>query len=71
MNTNSIGQAIRHYRHEKRMSQDVLSKLSGVSYNTIVKLEKLDRPANPTIATLTALAKALGVSIQMLLNCEV
>jgi len=70
MNTNTIGQAIRHYRHERKLSQEDLARLSDISYNSIVKLEKLNKPANPTISTLTLLSKALGVSIQELLSYE-
>ena len=68
MNTNTIGQAIRQYRQERKLSQEGLARLSGVSYNTIVKLEKLNRPANPTVGTLTLLAKALEISIPALLS---
>ena len=68
MNTNTIGQAIRQYRHEKKLSQEDLARCSGVSYNTIVKLEKLSKPANPTVGTLTSIAKTLEVSIQTLLS---
>ena len=70
MNTNTIGQAIRLYRHERKFSQEDLARLSGISYNTIVKLEKLNRPANPTIGTLTLLAKALEIPILALLSHE-
>ena len=70
MNTNSIGQKIRQYRNERNLSQDELSKLSGVAYNTIVKLEKLNRPANPTVGTLAQLARALQIPIQTLLSDE-
>jgi len=68
MNTNTIGQAIRQYRQERKLSQEGLARLSGVSYNTIVKLEKLSKPANPTIGTLTSIAKALEVSVQALIS---
>jgi len=70
MNTNTIGQAIRQYRQERKFSQEDLARLSGVSYNTIVKLEKLSKPANPTIGTLMLLAKALEIPIQALLSHE-
>jgi transcriptional regulator with XRE-family HTH domain len=70
MITNSIGQAIRHYRLEKKLSQDELSKLAGVSYHTIVKLEQPNRSVNPTVETIVLIAKALGVSIQELIFHE-
>ncbi len=65
---NYIGQAIRNYRHEKKLSQDDLARLSGISYNTIVKLEKKDRLANPTIGTLREIAGVLGLEIGDLFN---
>ncbi len=62
-NQNYIGEAIRRYRKEKGLFQEDLSRLSGISYNTIVKLERRDRPINPTIGTLIRIAEVLGVSV--------
>lgn len=44
------------------ISQDKLSKLSNVTYNTIIKIES-GRNDNPTMKTITKIASALGVSI--------
>jgi len=65
---NNIGAAIRHYRKEKGLSQDQLSMRSGVSYNTIVKLERKYVVANPTIDTLQRIAGVLEVPICELLR---
>ena len=63
MNTNHIGEAIRRYRKAKGLSQDQLSRLSGISYNTIVKLEKKNAEVNPTIGTLQRIAEVFGVAV--------
>ena len=47
------------------MSQDELSKKSGVSRGTIVKLES-DGETNATTSTLLKLAKALGTTVENL-----
>ena len=62
-----IAKNIRQRRKELGLSQDKLSKLAGVAYNTIVKIESGENP-NPTIETLKKIAKALKVSIDALLK---
>jgi len=49
------------------LSQDRLSKLADISYNTVIKLES-GGITNPSIDTLQKLAKALGVSVDDLLK---
>ncbi len=66
-NQNYIGEAIRRYRKEKGLSQDQLSRLSGISYNTIVKLEKKNVEVNPTIGTLREIARVFDVEIKELI----
>ncbi|MBU1062427.1 MAG: helix-turn-helix transcriptional regulator [Candidatus Omnitrophica bacterium] len=53
---------IKRYRKKLNISQDKLSKLSNVTYNTIIKIES-GRNDNPTMKTITKIASALGVSI--------
>lgn len=62
-----IGTKIRRRREEMGISQDKLSKLSDLCVNTIVKLE-LDKNPNPTIMTLSSIAKALGVKVDDLIS---
>jgi len=62
-----IGKNIKRLRQEKGLSQDKLSKLADLSLNTVVKIELDDSP-NPTIATIQRIAKALGVSVDVLLK---
>lgn len=63
----SIARNIRKYRNQKNISQDKLSKLAEVSFNTITKIEAGDTP-NPTVATMKKIADALGVTIDVLMK---
>lgn len=63
----TIGKNIRHYRKKLGISQDKLSKLAEVAYNTIVKIESGENQ-NPTIETAQKIAKALEVSVDELLK---
>ena len=63
----TIAKNIRQQRKKLGFSQDKLSKLAGVAYNTIVKIESGENP-NPTIETLQKIAKALGIRVDDLLK---
>jgi len=63
----TIGKNIRKYRKKLGLSQDKLSKCAEVAYNTVVKIESGEN-SNPTIETLTKIAKALDVSVDKLLK---
>ena len=62
-----IGKNIKKIRQEKGISQDRLSKLADLSLNTVVTVESGANP-NPTIETLTRIAKALNVGVDDLLK---
>ena len=62
-----IAQNIKKYRKKKGISQDKLSKLAGVTYNTIIKIES-GVTLNPRVDTLRLIAKGLGVTVDNLLN---
>lgn len=64
---NDIGERIRAIRIKKKMSQDRLSKLANLSLNTIVNIES-GLNSNPTIDTLVKIAKALDMSVDVLIN---
>lgn len=64
---NRIGKNIKKLRQAKGLSQDRLSKAADVSCNSIIKLET-GGITNPTIETLQKIAKALGVSVDILLK---
>ena len=62
-----IGKNIKKLRKQKGLSQDRLSKLADISYNTAIKLES-GGITNPSINTLQKLAKAFDVSVDELLK---
>ena len=64
---NKIGKNIKKLRQAKDLSQDRLSKLADVSYNSIIKLET-GGITNPTIETLQKIVKALDVSVDELIK---
>ncbi len=61
--SNKIGENIRKLRQQKKMSQ----KKADLALNTIVKIETGKNP-NPTLETIQKIAKALGVSVDKILN---
>lgn len=63
----NLASNLKRLRKLKDISQDRLSKLADVSANTIAKLETDPEP-NPTLVTLQAIAKALGVSVDELIK---
>ncbi len=66
-NQSKIGKNIKKVRQDKGISQDRLSKLADLSLNTIVTVESGANP-NPTIETLTKIAKALDVGVDDLIR---
>ena len=64
---NKIGKNIKKLRTAQELSQDRLSKLADVSYNSIIKLET-GGILNPTIETFQKISKALGVSVDDLIK---
>lgn len=66
-NKSTIAENIKKYRNKLGVSQDRLSKLADVTYNTIIKIES-GANKNPTIETLAKIAKALGVGVDDLIK---
>ncbi len=62
-----IAKNIKKFRKKKGISQDKLSKLSGITYNTVIKLES-GATKNPRVETLQLIAKGLDVDINDLLK---
>ncbi len=62
-----IAPNIKKYRKKKGISQDKLSKLAGITYNTIIKIES-GATSNPRVETLKQIADALGVKIDDLMK---
>ena len=54
-------------RKQKNWSQEKLAVESGISYNTIIKIER-GGIKNPKIETVIKLANALGVSLDELVG---
>jgi len=66
-NKSTIAENIKKYRNKIGVSQDKLSKLADVTYNTIIKIES-GANVNPTIETLSKIAKALNVGVDDLIK---
>ena len=66
-NNSRIADNIKKYRNKLGISQDKLSKLADVTYNTIIKIES-GANTNPTIETLQKIAKALNVWVDDLIK---
>ncbi len=64
-----LGERIRKFRIKKGLSQERLARLADVSYNTIVKIES-GASNNPTIQTLSGIAKVLEVTVDELLRAK-
>jgi transcriptional regulator with XRE-family HTH domain len=66
-NKSTIAENIKKYRKKKRITQDKLSKLADITYNTIIKIES-GATYNPRVETLKQIADALGVGIDDLMR---
>ena len=66
-NNSRIADNIKKYRNKLDISQDKLSKLADVTYNTIIKIES-GANTNPTVETLQKIAKALDVGLDDLVK---
>lgn len=63
----TIGNNIKKYREKLGISQDKLSKLAGMTFHTIAKIESGATP-DPRIETVKKIANGLGVSIDDLMK---
>ena len=66
-NNSKIADNIKKYPHKIVISQNKLSKLADVTYNTIIKIES-GANINPTIETMSKIAKALNVGVDDLIK---
>ena len=64
----TLGERIAHYRKQQRLSQELLSQQLGVSRQSVSKWERDE--SMPEAEKLPHLAKALGVSLDLLLTGE-
>lgn len=62
-----LAENIRKLRTKKGLSQEKLARLADISNNTLIKIEQ-GIAKEPTITTVTKIASALGVSIDVLVK---
>jgi len=67
MSNNKIAENLKKLRDKKGYSLEKVARLADLSLNTIVKIEN-GVNQNPTIETLTKIAKALEVGVDELIN---
>lgn len=65
---NAIGRNVRRLRRRRDLTLDVLAERAGVSKGTVIGVEQAR--ANPSIATLSRLADALGVGVATLIEVD-
>ena len=63
----NLSNNIRRLREAKGLSQEKLARLADVANNTLIKMESGENQ-NPTLNSLKKVAKALGVSVDDLIN---
>lgn len=69
--TRQLAEAIKSHRSRLGLSQEELAHAAGISRNHLQLLERgVGRVANPRLATLYALADALGVHVVDLLPLD-
>ena len=64
---NSHLKNLKKLRHKKGWSQEKLAREAGISYQTLIKIER-GYTENPKLQTLIKIAKALGVSLDKLVG---
>jgi len=67
MSSNLYLKNLKKFRTEKGWSQEKLAREAGISYQTLIKIER-GNIKNPKIETLVKLAKALGLSVENIIN---
>jgi transcriptional regulator with XRE-family HTH domain len=63
----TIAKKLRKMREAKGLSQEKLARLADVANNTVIKIEA-GKNQNPTLYTLKKIAKALEVSVDVLIK---
>ena len=66
LNSLVVGEAIAHFRKEKRISQEVLSGLADIGRTHLSAIERGER--KPTLETLYRISLALGVSMSEIVS---
>ena len=63
----NLAENLRRFRKAKGLTQEKLARLADLTNNTIIKIES-GKNQNPTLDTLKSISKALGVSVDELIN---
>jgi len=63
----NLAENLRRFRKAKGLTQEKLARLADLTNNTIIKIES-GKNQNPTLDTLKNISKALGVSVDELIN---
>jgi transcriptional regulator with XRE-family HTH domain len=67
MEEKTIGQKIKAWRNKKELTQDALAKKADIPYTTLSKIES-NVIQNPTLYTITKIAKGLGINLDELIS---
>ena len=62
-----LGKNIKRLRQQKKLSQEKLARLTDISLNTLTKIES-GVTKRPAIQTVHKIAKALGISLDKLVE---
>ena len=62
-----IARQIKLLRAERKLTQEKLARLAGISYNTLSKIEN-SATMNPTMRVLAGIARALHVPVDRLME---
>ena len=62
-----IARQIKLLRAERKLTQEKLARLAGISYNTLIKIEN-SATMNPTMRVLAGIARALHVPVDRLME---
>lgn len=62
-----LGKNIKELRQKRRLSQEKLARLTDISLNTLTKIES-GFTKRPSVQTIHKIAKALGISLDKLVE---
>lgn len=66
--TSAVAATLRAERAAAQLSQRELAERAGIGYQTVMRMEKGDRPAALTVGHLAAVCAVLGLSISELVE---
>ena len=66
-NLKRLGEKVKHLRKERNLTQEKLAELAKIDPKTVIEIENARR-RNPTLKTLSKIAKALNTTSANLLS---